>query len=94
MSEYRDWKITLPFSVPPGDVDGVITEALFNAALEHAPTDAAGITARGDANAGKVWIVFTLVNASRGLADEVATAMRQRVGDALLSGDDACVSAA
>jgi len=93
MSEYRDWKITLPFSVPSGDADGVMTEALFNAALEHAPSDAAGITARGDTAIGKVWIVFTLVNASRGLADEVAAEMRQRVGDAVLSGDDACVSA-
>lgn len=93
MSEYRDWKITLPFSVPPGDTDGVMTEALFNAALEHAPSDAAGIVARADAAIGKVWIVFTLVNSSRGLADEVAAEMRQRVGDAVLSGDDACVSA-
>ncbi len=94
MSEYRDWKITLPFSVPPGDTEGVMTEALFNAALEHAPSDAAGLTARADARAGKVWIVFTLLNASRGLADEVASAMRARVGDAVFSGDDACVSAA
>jgi hypothetical protein len=93
MSEYRDWNITLPFSVPAGDTDGVMTEALFNAALEHAPSDAAGLTARGDAAIGKVWIVFTLVNSSRGFADEVAAAMRKRVGDAVFSGDDACVSA-
>ena len=94
MSEYQDWKITLPFAVAPGDTDGVITEALFNAALEHAPSEAAGMTARADANLGKVWITFTLVNSSRGLADEVARAMRSRVAEAVLSGDDACVSAA
>lgn len=94
MSEYQDWKITLPFSVPAGDTDGVMTEALLNAALEHAPSDAAGIIARGDAELGKAWIVFTLVNSSRGLADEVASAMRSRVADAVLSGEDACISAA
>src|SRR5690349_4900129 len=54
MSEYKDWKITLPFTVPAGDTDGVMTDALFNAALEHAPSDAAGLVARGDANLGKV----------------------------------------
>lgn len=93
MSEYRDWKITLPFAVRPGDTEGVMTEALFDAALEHAPSQAVGITARADAKLGKVWIVFTLVNASRGLADEVAGAMRTRVAEAVLAGDDACVSA-
>lgn len=94
MSEYRDWKITLPFAVPAGDTDGVMTEALFEAALEHAPSQAAGMTARADAKLGKVWVVFTLVHSSRGLADEVASSMRQRVSDAVFSGDDACVSAA
>lgn len=91
--EYRDWKITLPFSVPPGDVEGHFTDALLDAALEHAPSQAAGMVARGDIEQGKVWIVFTLVNASRGLADEIAKSMRQRVRAAVLSGDDACVSA-
>jgi hypothetical protein len=94
MSEYRDWKITLPFSVPAGDADGVMTEALFNAALDHAPSDAVGLTARGDVVLGKVWIVLTLVNSSRGLADEVASAMLSRVGGAVLFGEDACISAA
>ena len=93
MNEYRDWKITLPFSVTPGDTEGMMTDALFNAALEHAPSQAAGLTARGDAVLGKVWIAFTLVNSSRGLADEVATAMRERVHETVLTGDDACVSA-
>jgi hypothetical protein len=69
-----------------------MTEALFNAALEHAPSDATGLTARGDAEAGKVWVVFTLLNSSRGLADEVAASMRKRVREAVLSGEDACVS--
>jgi hypothetical protein len=92
MSEYRDWTITLTFSVPAGDADGVWTEALFNAALEHAPSAAAGLVARGDTMAGKVSIVFTLMNASRGLADEVASAMRRRVTDAVLSGDETCVA--
>ncbi len=94
MSEYRDWKITLPFAVRAGDTSGAMTEALFDAALEHAPSEAAGLTVRADASLGRVWIVFTLVNASRGLADEVASSMLKRVADSVLAGDDACVSAA
>lgn len=94
MSEYRDWKITLAFAVRAGDTEGVMTEALFDAALEHAPSQAAGMTARADTRIGKVWIVFTLVNSSRGLADEVASSMRTRVAESVLAGDDACVSAA
>jgi len=93
MSEYQDWRITLPFSVPIGDTDGMMTEALFNAALDHAPSDAAGLIARGDTEAGKVWIVFTLVNSSRGFADEVARSMLQRVHEAVLTDEDACVQA-
>ena len=27
-SEYRDWNITLPFSVPSGHVEAVLTDAL------------------------------------------------------------------
>lgn len=92
MSEYQDWRITLPFSVPVGDTEGMMTETLFNAALEHAPSDAAGLTARGDAEAGRVWIVFTLVNSSRGLADEVAGSMRTRVHEAVLADEGTCVS--
>jgi hypothetical protein len=94
MSEYRDWRITLPFTVTVGDNEGVMTEALFNAALEHASSAATGMTARADTKAGKVWITFTLLNSSRGLADEMAKSMRQRVADTVLSGDEACVSAA
>jgi hypothetical protein len=93
MTEYRDWKITLPFSVPPGDDDGAFTEALFDAAVRHAPSGAAGMVARADTVEGKVWIVFTLVNSSRGLAEDIARSMRKRVGESVLSGDEACVSA-
>jgi hypothetical protein len=75
-TEYRDWTITLPFSVPTGDTDGVLTEALFDAALHHAPSEATGLVARANTDEGKVWIVFTLQNASRGFADEVAKEMR------------------
>lgn len=80
MSESRDWKIVLPFSVPGGDVEGVMTEALFDAALNHAPSEAEGVVASADTSEGKVWIVFTLPNASRTLADEVAEGMMHRVG--------------
>lgn len=92
-TEYRDWKITLPFSVPAGDTEGVLTEALFEAALHHAPSQAAGLVASANTDEGKVWIVFTLVNSSRGLADEIAKSMRERVKETVFSGDDVCVSA-
>lgn len=91
--EFSDWTITLPFTVPPGDEDGAFTEALFEAAVDHAPPDSAGMTARADTAEGKVWITFTMLNRSEGLAKEIADSMRQRVEDAVLSGDDACVSA-
>lgn len=94
MSEYRDWRITLPFAVAPGDAEGAMTEVIFNAALELAPTDAAGMTARADTEAGKVWITFTLPESSADLANEVANEMLRRVKDAVLSGEDVCVSAA
>lgn len=93
MSEHRDWRITLPFTVAPGDDEGVMTEVLFNAALEHAPSGAAGMTARADTEVGKVWITFTLPESSGDFANEVANEMLSRVKDAVLSGDDACVSA-
>lgn len=63
MTESHDWTITLPFSVPVGDSEGVLTEALFEAALEHAPSDAYGMTARAATCEGKVWTVFTLAGA-------------------------------
>ena len=94
MTEFRDWTITLPFSVPRSDTEGVLTEALFEAALEHAPSDAQGMTARADTREGKVWIVFTLPSRSEDLAKSIAAEMRERVGDAVLSGDDACIAAA
>lgn len=92
-TDYRDWKITLPFSVPAGDAEGVMTEAIFDAALQHAPSAAAGLVASADTLQGKVWIVFTLVHSSRGLADEVAKSMRARIGETVFSLDDACVTA-
>lgn len=94
MTESHDWTITLPFSVPVGDSEGVLTEALFEAALEHAPSDAYGMTARADTCEGKVWTVFTLAGRSADLAKSIAAEMRDRVGDAVLSGDEACISAA
>lgn len=94
MTEFHDWNITLPFSVPAGDAEGVLTEALFDAALEHAPSDAHGITARADTRVGKVWIVFTLVGASEELAKSMASEMRERLGESVLSGDEARISAA
>lgn len=95
MSEpaYSDWTITLPFTVPAGDVNGAFTEALFDAALEHAPPDTVGMTARADTSEGKVWVIFTLLNRSETLAKDIAADMRQRVGEAVLSGDEACISA-
>jgi hypothetical protein len=92
-SEYRDWTITLAFSVQPGDVEGAMTEALFEAALMHAPSQATGMTARADTEAGRVWIVFTLVSASRGLADEIAQSMKQRIRETVLSEDESHVTA-
>ncbi|HEX8083399.1 MAG TPA: hypothetical protein VF529_03855 [Solirubrobacteraceae bacterium] len=91
--DYRDWKITLPFTVPVGDTDGVLTEALFDAAVHHAPSEARGIVARADTSEGKVWIVFTLTNSSQGFAQDLAKQMRERVAETVFSGDDACVSA-
>jgi hypothetical protein len=93
MSDYNDWTVTLAFSVQPGDFDGALTEAIFEAALKHAPSEAAGMAASADTTEGKVWITFTLENTSRDLADEIAASMRQRVRDAVLSEDDTCVTA-
>lgn len=90
----QDWKIMLPFSVPPGDTDGVLTEAIFDAGLYHAPSKAEGMVASADTDAGKVWLVFTLVDTSRDFADEIAQAMIEHVRETVFSGDDACVSAA
>lgn len=92
--EFRDWTITLPFTVPVGDTEGVLTDALFEAALDRAPTDAGGMTARADTVKGKVWVVFTLSDASENFARDVAREMRLGVQEAVLSGDDACVAAA
>lgn len=94
MTDYRDWDISLAFNVPQGDTEGIVTEALFEAAVEHAPSDAAGLVVRADTVVGKVWIVFTLVNSTREFAEDVAAQMMERVGDAALSGDDACITAA
>ena len=92
MNEYKDWTITLPFSVPTGDSEGVMTEAVFDAALEHAPSEAKGVTARADTDEGKVWITFTLVGTSEDLAKSIASEMRARVHEAVFSSDDACVT--
>lgn len=56
--DLKDWTISLQFNVPAEDADGVLTEALFEAALQHAPSQAAGMAARADTAEGKVWIVF------------------------------------
>jgi hypothetical protein len=93
MSDYKDWTVTLAFSVQPGDFEGTMTEAIFEAARRHAPTQAAGMVASADTTEGKVWITFTLENASRGLADDIAAQMRQRVRETVLSEDEACVTA-
>jgi hypothetical protein len=91
--DYRDWTITLSFSVPAGDTEGVLTEAIYEAALQHAPSAAAGMVASADTVEGKVRVVFTLVNSSRGLADEVAKSMKKRVRETVFSGDDSYVTA-
>jgi hypothetical protein len=93
MDDYRDWTITLSFNVPPGDVEGVMTEAILDAARHHAPAEATGMVASADTDEGKVRVVFTLVHSSRGLADEVVKSMKTRVAETVFSGDDACVSA-
>jgi hypothetical protein len=92
MSEYRDWTITIPFTVPVGDTEGIMTEAVFEAALEHAPSQAKGITARADTSLGKVWIVFTLTETSQDLANSIGQEMRERVQEAVVSSDEACVT--
>lgn len=94
MNDSRDWQITLPFSVPRGDTEGAFTEALFEAAVDQAPADATGFVARADTAKAKVWITFTLIESSRELAGEVAGKMLDRVSRAVLSGDDATISAA
>lgn len=93
MSDYKDWTVTLAFSVQPGDLEGTMTDAIFEAAREHAPTQATGMVASADTTEGKVWITFTLENTSRGLADDIAAQMRQRVRETVLSEEDACVTA-
>jgi hypothetical protein len=85
MTEFRDWQITLPFDVPVGDVEGVLTEALFEAAVRHAPGAAVDMTARADAEDGKVWVVFTLVDSSGELARDVAARMQGRISESVLS---------
>lgn len=92
-TDYRDWNVVLAFNVPPGDTEGVMTEALFDAACEHAPSDATGLVARADTVEGKVWIVYTLVGASGGFAKDSAAAMRDRISESVFSGDEARVSA-
>lgn len=95
MTDYRDWNISLTFNVPAGDIEGVLTEALFEAAVEVAPSDASGLVARADTVEGKVWITFTLVNADETFAKDVASQMKQRIRETVFSGDDAaCVTAA
>jgi len=94
MTEFQDWTITLTFNVPPGDTAGDLTEALFEAAVQHSPRDAAGITARADTTDGKVWITFTLVNASKELATRIAKDMKPRIAETVFSDEDACVTAA
>jgi len=95
MSEYKDWKITLEYNVPPNDTEGVFTEALFDAADGHAPSAAEGLGARADTVAGKVWVVFTLVDTSPELADEITSEMSERILEAVkVSRGEACVSAA
>jgi succinylarginine dihydrolase len=91
--DYKDWTVTLPFAVQPGDFEGAMTEAIFEAARRHAPAEAAGMVASADTVEGKVWITFTLENTSRGLADDIAAQMRQRVRETVLSEEDACVTA-
>ena len=91
MSDYKDWTITLAFSVQPGDTEGTMTESIFEAALQHAPSQAEGMTARADTTEGKVWITFTLVEASRGLADDIAASMKQRVRETVVTDDESCV---
>jgi succinylarginine dihydrolase len=91
--EYKDWNITLTFSVPPMDTDGVLTEAIFDAAVDHAPSEAKGITARADTEEGKVWITFTLVDTSGALARSISTEMRERVHETVFTSEDACITA-
>src|SRR4051812_7833773 len=83
MSDYKDWKIILTFHVPAADVEGVFTEAYFDAALEVAPSEAAGLVASANTDEGRVRIVFTLVESSREMADSVARDMPARVQDAV-----------
>jgi hypothetical protein len=94
MTDYRDWNITLTFNVPVGDTEGVVTEALFDAAADHVPADGVGLTARADTVEGKVWITFTLAHAAEDFAKDVATEMKERIRETVFSGDDACVTAA
>jgi hypothetical protein len=92
-TEYRDWNVVLTFNVPTGDTEGVMTDAIFDAAVEHAPSDATGLVASADTAKGKVWIVYTLANASGGFARDSASAMRSRIAETVFSGDEACVTA-
>jgi hypothetical protein len=98
MNDYKDWKITLTFKVPPGDVEGVHTEAFFDAALEQAPADAEGVVASANSEEGVVRVVFTLVDSSKELAESIAAQMRGRlreaVAETIAADDEACVTAA
>lgn len=87
MTAVGPWRVTIPFSVPNGDLEGDLTELLFDAALCIAPEGALGMAARADTAEGKVWIVFTLDNVTGWNAKQIAREVRERVSADVLGGD-------
>lgn len=79
MSEFKDWQVTLPFSVPTGDLEGEYTEELLDAAIEQAPSCATGFVAGANTDTGEVWITLVLESCSKDLARSMSIEMHERV---------------
>lgn len=85
MSEFKDWQVTLTFKVP-SDPEGDWIEAISDAAFECASDNVAGIVARGDTDECRVYLVFTVVECSHEVADEIARGMQERISAKVFAG--------
>jgi len=87
MTAVGPWRVTIPFKVPAGDLEGEWTATLFDASVRVAPEGALGITARADTVEGKVWVVFTLDHITGWVARNIAREVRERVSADVLGPD-------
>lgn len=84
-----DFTVTLPFNVPPGDTDGLLTEALLAQTIKAAPEDCAGFVASADSKAGEVWVIFNLWADHQAQARATAQLIQQRVTASIITVDEA-----